>query len=310
LREGDFMDDLKNVLPINLLRLIEDRPDASKLQEIRLKCNKPVMLNVDNKEVILNYITNQNEINNIFNKISNFSVYAFEEDIKQGFITIRGGHRIGVTGHWVNDDGAIKSLKSVFSINIRIAREIIGCSNGLLPHVVKGDKVYNTILVSPPKCGKTTLLRDLVRNISNGYLKYNITGKKVCVIDERSEIAACHMGIPQMDVGVRTDIYDNCLKYVGLMMAIRCMSPEVIVCDEIGTDRDVEAIVSAFNCGVNIISTIHGNNEDDLYSRPVFKKLLENKVIEKIIVLSNKNGVGTIDKIVDVNLDRQVINVD
>lgn len=304
------MDDLKNVLPMNLLKLIEDRPDASKLQEIRLKCNKPVMLNVDNKEVILNYITNQNEISNIFNKISNFSVYAFEEDIKQGFITIRGGHRIGVTGHWVNDDGIIKSLKSVFSINIRIAREIIGCSNRLLPHVVKGDKVYNTILVSPPKCGKTTLLRDLVRNISNGYLKYNVTGKKVCVIDERSEIAACHMGIPQMDVGVRTDIYDNCLKYMGLMMAIRCMSPEVIVCDEIGTDRDVEAIVSAFNCGVNIISTIHGNNEDDLYSRPVFKKLLENKVIEKIIVLSNKNGVGTIDKIVDVNSDRQVINVD
>ncbi|GFZ30472.1 stage III sporulation protein AA [Clostridium zeae] len=303
------MDDLKNVLPINLLRLIEDRPDSSKLQEIRLKCNKPVMLNIDNKEVILNYTTNQNEINNIFNKISNFSVYAFEEDIKQGFITIRGGHRIGVTGHWVNDDGVIKSLKSVFSINIRIAREIIGCSDSLLPHVTKGDKVYNTILVSPPKCGKTTLLRDLVRNISNGYLKYNVTGKKVCVIDERSEIAACHMGIPQMDVGVRTDIYDNCLKYVGLMMAIRCMSPEVIVCDEIGTDRDVEAIVSAFNCGVNIISTIHGNNEYDLYSRPVFKKLLENKVIEKIIVLSNKNGVGTIDKIVDINSDGQVINV-
>ncbi|GFP76710.1 stage III sporulation protein AA [Clostridium fungisolvens] len=303
------MDDLKNVLPINLIRLIEDRPDSSKLQEIRLKCNKPVMLNIDNKEVILNYITNKNEINNIFNKISNFSVYAFEEDIKQGFITIRGGHRIGVTGHWVNDDGVIKSLKSVFSINIRIAREIIGCSNSLLPHVVKGDKVYNTILVSPPKCGKTTILRDLIRNISNGYLKYNITGKKVCVIDERSEIAACHMGIPQMDVGVRTDIYDNCLKYVGLMMAIRSMSPEVIACDEIGTDRDVEAIVSAFNCGVNIISTIHGNNEDDLYSRPVFKKLIENKVIEKIIVLSNKNGVGTIDKIVDINSDRQVINV-
>ncbi|GKU23988.1 stage III sporulation protein AA [Clostridium folliculivorans] len=303
------MDDLKNVLPINLIRLIEDRPDSSKLQEIRLKCNKPVMLNIDNREVILNYTTSQNEINNIFNKISNFSVYAFEEDIKQGFITIRGGHRIGVTGHWVNDDGVIKSLKSVFSINIRIAREIIGCSNSLLPHVAKGDKVYNTILVSPPKCGKTTLLRDLVRNISNGNLKYNITGKKVCVIDERSEIAACHMGIPQMDVGVRTDIYDNCLKYVGLMMAIRCMSPEVIVCDEIGTDRDVEAIVSAFNCGVNIISTIHGNNEDDLYSRPVFKKLIENKVIEKIIVLSNKNGVGTIDKIVDINSDRQVINV-
>ncbi|MBK1811001.1 stage III sporulation protein AA [Clostridium sp. YIM B02505] len=304
------MDDLKNVLPIELIRLIEDRPDSSKLQEIRLKCNKPVMLNIDNREVILNYTTNQNEINNIFNKISNFSVYAFEEDIKQGFITIRGGHRIGVTGHWVNDDGVIKSLKSVFSINIRIAREIIGCSNSLLPHVAKGDKVYNTILVSPPKCGKTTLLRDLVRNISNGYLKYNITGKKVCVIDERSEIAACHMGIPQMDVGVRTDIYDNCLKNVGLMMAIRCMSPEVIVCDEIGTDRDVEAIVSAFNCGVNIISTIHGNDEDDLYSRPVFKKLIENKVIEKIIVLSNKNGVGTIDKIVDINSDRRVINID
>ncbi|WP_160678682.1 stage III sporulation protein AA [Clostridium sp. C8-1-8] len=303
------MDDLKNVLPMNLLKLIEDRPDLSKLQEIRLKCNKPVMLNIDNKEVILNYTTSREEINNIFNRISNFSIYAFEEDIKQGFITIKGGHRIGVTGHWVNDDGVIKSLKSVFSINIRIARQIIGCSDKLLEHVIKEDKLYNTILVSPPKCGKTTLLRDLTRNISNGYLKYDLTGKKVCVIDERSEIAACHLGVPQMDVGVRTDIYDNCMKYLGLMMAIRCMSPDVIICDEIGTEKDVEAIVSAFNCGVKIISTIHGNDENDLYNRPVFNKLLENKVIERIIVLSNKNGVGTIEKIVDTTLDRQVVDV-
>ncbi|GIM27955.1 stage III sporulation protein AA [Clostridium polyendosporum] len=294
------MEEIRSILPFKMYEIINAEEKMDKLQEIRIKINKPIIVSVNNKEIILNYVPSIDDVKNILQKISNYSLYAFEEEIKQGFITIKGGHRIGLSGQWVIENGCVKTIKSVYSLNIRICREVIGCSNSLMKYIVDGERIYNTIIISPPKCGKTTLIRDISRNLSNGFPKLKISGKKVSIIDERSEIAASYNGIPQMDVGIRTDVFDNCLKSSGMMMAIRSMAPEVIICDEIGTNKDIEALLSAYNCGVNIITTIHGNNIEDLYKRIVFKELLDNKVIERVIVLSNRKGIGTVEDIINV----------
>ena len=167
-------------------------------------------------------------------------------------------------------------------------------------YITKNDSILNTLIVSPPKCGKTTILRDMARNISNGMPLYNLKGKKVSVIDERSEIASCFNGIPQLDIGIRTDILDNCFKKDGMIMAIRSLSPEIIICDEIGTYGEIEALNMAFNSGVNIIVTIHGYSIDDVYKRTVFKELLENSILDRIIVLSSRKGPGTIENVYSI----------
>ncbi len=239
-------------------------------------------------------------------KISNYSLYAYEEEIKQGYITIRGGHRIGIAGECVLVKGEIRTIRNISSINIRICREVIGCSNELMKYISYNDRVYNTLIVSPPKCGKTTILRDIARNISEGMPIIGLRGKKVSIIDERSEIAACYNGVPQLNIGVRSDVLDNCLKREGMIMAIRSLSPDILICDEIGTKGDIEALNMAFNSGVNVVVTIHGYNIEDIYNRNIFKDLLDNKILERIVILSNRNKVGNIEKIYSVGIKGEV----
>ncbi|MFR5264086.1 stage III sporulation protein AA [Clostridium sp.] len=292
------MDRIIRFLSKPIIDEIKSQKDFKAIEEIRIAIGKPIIILKNNKEEIKSYRVTQEDMKSIMQRVSNYSIYAFEEEIKQGYITIEGGHRIGISGQCVIENGIVKTIKHIGSINIRVAREVIGCSNKLMKEIINDKKVNNTIIISPPKCGKTTLLRDITRNISNGYSPLNFEGKRTTVIDERSEIASCYRGIPQMNVGIRTDIYDNCIKSQGIIMAIRTMSPEVIVCDEIGTNKDVEALIMAYNSGVNVIVTIHGNEAEDIYKRPVFKDILDNKMIKKIIVLSNKNGIGTVDSII------------
>ena len=270
------------------------------VQEIRIKANKPVIVNLSYKEIILGFIPSIDELKQILVRISNYSLYAYEEEIRQGYITIKGGHRIGIAGECVLNKGEIKTIRNISSLNIRICHEVKGCSNEVMRYITKNDSIFNTLIVSPPKCGKTTILRDMARNISNGMPLYNLKGKKVSVIDERSEIASCFNGIPQLDIGIRTDILDNCFKKDGMIMAIRSLSPEIIICDEIGTYGEIEALNMAFNSGVNIIVTIHGYSIDDVYKRAVFKELLENSILDRIIVLSSRKGPGTIENIYSI----------
>jgi len=288
-----------DILPPGIRTEVVNFGADSKLQEIRLKINKPLMFIVNNNEIKTGYIAKLEDIKAIIQRISSYSIYAFEEEIKQGYITIQGGHRVGICGTCVLDGGQLKTIKNISSINIRIAREVKGCSEAILPFIIRDNKILNTIIISPPKCGKTTILRDLSRQISNGISKYGLSGKNISIIDERSEIGACYRGVPQMDIGIRTDILDNCPKSQGIIMAIRSMAPHLIVCDEIGTYADIESIVIALNSGVNVITTIHGFNEKDLYERPVFKELLDNKVFNRAIILSNRQGIATIEYIYD-----------
>lgn len=285
------------IFPFSIGNLLKERMNKEQVYEIRVKIGKPILIYSKCGENIIDYIPTKEDMKIIMQKISSYSLYAYEEDIKQGFITIKGGHRIGIAGECVMDKGEVKTIRNISSVNIRICTEVIGCSNKAMKYVSSNNKIYNTIIISPPKCGKTTLLRDFARNISNGVNSLGLSGKKVTVIDERSEIGACYFGIPQMNLGIRTDILDNCLKREGLIMSVRSLSPEVLICDEIGTKGDIEALVMAFNSGVNIITTIHGFTIEDLYKRKVFHDLLDNGIIERVITLSTTNGVGTIEKV-------------
>ena len=189
-------------------------------------------------------------------------------------------------------------MKNISSLNIRICREVLGFGKKFINYIYNKNYISNTLIISPPKCGKTTLLRDLSRIISNGESPLN-KGFKVSIIDERSEIAASFQGIPQLDVGIRTDVYDNCLKSKGIILAIRSMAPEVIICDEIGTREDFESILTAYNSGVSIISTIHGSNEEDFYNKLRINNFNTNmeKIFKCILVLNNKNGIGSLERV-------------
>ncbi|ATD55199.1 stage III sporulation protein AA [Clostridium chauvoei] len=296
-------EEILKVLPLKVGSLIRHKDLKDSIQEIRLKIGKPIIIYTFKGEEVLSYVTTAEDIKQTLVKISNYSLYAYEEEIKQGYITIRGGHRIGIAGECVIVSGTIRTIKNISSLNFRICREVKGCSNEVMRYITENDRVYNTLIVSPPKCGKTTILRDVAKNISSGMNIRNLKGKKVCIIDERSEIAASFNGVPQMDVGIRTDVLDNCLKKEGMIMAIRSLSPEVLICDEIGTNGDIEALQMAFNSGVNVVVTLHGYSIEDIYKRKVFKEILYSSILDRIVILSNRNGVGTLENIYEVGME-------
>lgn len=300
-------DEIKKVLPSNIYNLIEEYLNADDVQEIRIKVEKPIIVSSFSNERIIEYKPNKEEVKSILVRISNFSLYAYEEEIKQGYITLKGGHRVGLAGECIMEKGEVKTIKNISSLNIRICREVKGCSRELLKYISQNNRVYNTLIVSPPKCGKTTILRDIARIISNGLYSVNLSGKKTAIIDERSELAACFNGVPQMDIGIRTDVLDACDKSQGMIMAIRSLSPEVLICDEIGSSDDVEALNMALSSGVNIVVTLHGYDLNDILNRNVFRRLVENNILEKIVILSNKKGVGTIEQIYDVTTKGDVV---
>jgi stage III sporulation protein AA len=244
----------------------------------------------------------KSHINKTFQLISNYSVYAFEEEIKNGFITIKGGHRVGIGGKVIYGNNGIETIRNISSLNIRIAREKIGVSNHIIKYLIDPPfTIHNTLIISPPQCGKTTLLRDIVRNLSDGIYLDNGKGFKIGVVDERSEIAGVYNGIPQNDIGIRTDVLDGCLKSDGIMMLIRSMSPEIIVVDEIGGKRDAEAIQEALKAGIKLIATVHGSTLDEIMSRSSMKELLNEKIFKRYIFLDRSKGVGTIKEIMDVD---------
>lgn len=264
------------------------------LEEIRIYKNKEVQVFAAGRRIQLTGRIGGSDINNILNNLMKFSYYAYEEDIAKGFITIDGGHRVGICGKAVVEKGKVTLLREISSLNIRHAKEIIGCSDTLMQHVLDTE-INNILIVSPPGCGKTTLLRDIARNLS-------LKSYKVAICDERSEIAGMHGGVSSYHFGPMVDILDGCPKAEGMMMLVRSMSPDVIITDEIGRPEDLNAIKTCINCGVRLITSIHGNDMEDI-ERSAIHPAIKAGVFSKIIFLTDRPKVGTVKEVKEVPCD-------
>jgi stage III sporulation protein AA len=237
----------------------------------------------------------------MLNLISNHSLYTLDEELRRGFVTVEGGHRIGLTGKVVVEQGKVKHLRDVTGFNVRIARQIKGAGEPLIPFVFGQNRVENVLIISPPQCGKTTLIRDLARLASVGGKRY--PSFKVGIVDERSEIAGSVGGVPQHDVGPRTDVLDACPKAEGMMMMIRSMSPDILVVDEIGRKEDSDSVHEAIYAGIHLFATVHGQSVEEIGRRPMLSELLKEEVFTRIILLSRQKGPGTIEAIYDRRLE-------
>ena len=310
-------DEIINSLSLNLREKIRNIKGEN-IEEIRLRINKPLIINGNQRDYFYNekskkldmnmnnaYVVTKEDIEQTFQIICKYSIHSFMDDIKKGFITLRGGHRAGIVGKAIVEEGKVENIKHISSLNIRISKEVKNCSDKVMNHIIKSPTtINNTIIISPPQCGKTTLLRDIVRNLSNGSDKFNFKGVKVALIDERNEIAGSYLGIPQMDVGIRTDIIETCPKDMGIIMVLRSMSPNVIVTDEIGTEKDIKALYTALNGGVGLITTVHGDSIEDIRNRKELRNLLDEELFKRVILLSARKGPGTVEKIYDLQEKR------
>lgn len=300
-------DNLLRLFPIQFRQMWSIAVQETGLQEIRLRAGKPAIIVTGNGEKMLDfqgnctrmrekaYCPTQQELAEIMQHICHYSIYAFEDELKQGFITVSGGHRIGVAGQVVMEGDRIHTIKNISCMNIRIAHQIKGAADEVLSHIYRNGAVMNTLIISPPGCGKTTMLRDLIRQVSDGN-RYG-EGRCVGVVDERSEIAGCFQGIAQNDVGMRTDVLDGCPKALGMMMLIRSMSPKVIAVDEIGSRRDMEAIHTVSCSGCKVLATMHGEGIGDIRLKEGMDRLLEEGLFERFVILGRKNGRFSIDRI-------------
>lgn len=245
----------------------------------------------------------EGQIREILDKMSGYSMYAYEDELRQGYFTLEGGHRVGIAGKAVLEDARVKTMKYPGFLNIRIAHEKKNCGRKVLGRMIENGRICSTLIVSPPGCGKTTLLRDLIRLISDGFYYESMghreyfSGKTVGVVDERSEIGASVRGIPTADLGIRTDLIDGCPKHTGIFLLLRSMAPRVIAVDEIGSEKDFEAICQAVSSGCAILATAHGNTWKELEEKEVFASFMREHIFERYIVLSGKNGKGTVEEI-------------
>lgn len=284
------MEEILRYMPPNIKEVLKRYVGNSGINEIRLRAGKNLILRFYAKEIVTEYLVKVEDILNILLSISKNSIYSIQNDINNGFLTIVGGHRVGVTGEVVLENERIKNIKNISSMNIRIAREIKGAANKLINLILENGNIKNTLIVSPPGAGKTTMLRDLVRQVSN-------FGKNVALIDERGEIASVYNGKAMLDVGVRTDVMSFCPKHIGINLVIRSMGPDVIAVDEVGSSLDVEAIKNATLSGTSLIFTMHGKNMQDLKKNKEMKEIIENGYFDVIVFLSNRNEVGTVEEI-------------
>lgn len=270
-------------LPMNIL---------NRAEEIRIRLGQPVLIRYGNNEFLTKDIANEKNILMLLENFTENSIYAVQSEINSGYLTIKGGHRVGISGTCIFENGKIKNIRYISSLNIRVAHEIKGCSNSVMRELYFDNKFENTLILSSPGSGKTTLLRDMIRQLS-------INGNNISVIDERSEIAAMYKGVSQNDLGPRTDVMNNCRKDTGIRMMIRSMAPNIIATDEIGDNRDIEAIYDAYFAGIKLLLTAHGDSIDDVPT-----KLLKNKLFKNIVILKKENLPGVIKNIYRLKEDK------
>lgn len=299
---------LNRILPDLLMSILNSRLNMDKLYELRIRCNAPIVVNYGGNYYYLTKVGIANESDNaiicndkmvseIIVRASDYSLYAVNNQISKGYITIVGGIRIGIVGETVWENEKIKTIKNFSAVNIRVPHEIENCA--LNAYKFLNDRcIRNSLIISPPGGGKTTFLRDLARIIGSYQPISN-----VLLVDERSELAACYNGVPQLNVGIHTDVISNCSKAFAFNQGIRAMRPDVIITDEIASMEDINAIDYAISSGVKVIASTHAVDHMDLNNKPGFDVLIKKRVFNRYVNLSNRLGPGTYDGIFDENFN-------
>ena len=291
------INELWTYLPDDWCEILKKQPKEllNKATEIRFRAGKPCSISCGvSNFMIKEIIAERSDMDQLVENLCCGAVYRYESQLQNGFIPLPGGHRAGICGTYVLDHNGKINITDISSVNLRICRPVTGIAEKLFPKLLCDNRFCSTLIVSEPCGGKTTLLTDLVRVLSE-------KGYRTAVVDERGELASVYQGIAQRDLGDLADVMDGYPKAFGMMIALRTLSPQVLVCDEIGSYEETEQMIEAMNAGVPVLVSAHARDEEELLNRPQIRRLKEVGAISKIVLLKGARSPGKIHKVLTVN---------